>query len=285
MLFFVEIEEYTRELYWYSYSLKFGESEEMTEYTVYAQTNEIPDEWNHDTASFGEWGFLYDAWSWPEVGVMWYTKVLDSDVEELYIELDADMADPPPTMDDMTELKESIPVTNQEVSFDSYNNGDVNMNFYYVNVTEPLADLRVRTYDGQGNVNIGISYYSPPEPTLWWEEPDDFDGGDSGKSDENVAVMEAWSTGPGNEEEVHLFDVEPGLYYITAYSFRNARSFTIVADFVYPPENVDPDDAITLTPGVEYGLLSGYEGLMQYFKVEVPQGTERLVVDLSLIHI
>ena len=281
LLFFVEIEEYTRELYWYSYSLKFGESEEMTEYTVYAQANEIPDEWNHDTASFGEWGFLYDAWSWPEVGVMWFTMVLDSDVEELFIELDADMADPPPTLDDMTELKESIPVTNQEVSFDSYNNGDVNMNFYYVNVTEPLADLRVRTYDGQGNVNIGISYYSPPEPTLWWEEPGDFDGGDSGKNDETVAVMEAWSTGPGNEEEVHLFDVEPGLYYITAYSFRNARSFTIVADFVYPPENVDPDDAITLTPGVEYGLLSGYEGLLQYFKVEVPQGTERLVVDLS----
>ena len=59
------------------------------------------------------------------------------------------------------------------------------------------------------------------------------------------------------------------------------REFTIVADFVYPPENVDPDDAIILTPGVEYGLLSGYEGLSQYFKVEVPQGTERLVVDLN----
>jgi len=36
-----------------------------------------------------------------------------------------------------------------------------------------------------------------------------------------------------------------------------------------------------LTPGVEYGQLSGYEGLSQYFKVDVPQGTERLVVDLS----
>ena len=54
-----------------------------------------------------------------------------------------------------------------------------------------------------------------------------------------------------------------------------------MADFVYPPENVEPEDAITLTPGVEYGLLSGYKGLNQYFKVEVPQGTERLVVDLS----
>ena len=280
LLFFVEIEEYTRELFWTSYSLKFGDFEEMTEYTVYAQSNEIPDEWNHDTVSYGEWGFVYDAWSWPDEGVMWFTMILDTDVEELLIELDADIADPPPTLDDMTELKESIPVTNQEVSWDSFNNGDVNMNYYYVNVTEPLADLRVRTYDGQGNVNIGISYYSPPQPTMWWEEPIGFDEVD-GKEGETNAVLESWSTGPGNEEEVHLFDVEPGLYYITAYSFRNAREFTIVADFVYPPENVDPDDAIILTPGVEYGLLSGYEGLSQYFKVEVPQGTERLVVDLN----
>ena len=153
------------------------------------------------------------------------------------------------------------------------------MNYYYVNVTEPLADLRVRTYDGQGNVDIGISYYSPPTPTFWWEESFEEDMTDGKEG--SVPELETWSTGPGNEEEVHLFDLEPGLYYITAYSFRNAREFTIVADFVYPPENVDPDDAITLTPGIEYGLLSGYEGLNQYFKVEVPQGTERLVVDLN----
>ena len=280
LLFFVEIGEYTRELYWTSYSLKFDDFEEMTEYTVYAQSNEIPDEWNHDTASFGEWGFVYETWSWPTEGVMWFTVILETDVDELYIELTADIADPPPTLDDMTELKESIPVTNQDVTWDSYNNGDVNMNFYYVNVTEPLADLRVRTYDGRGNVDIGISYYSPPEPTLWWGEPIGFDE-DTGEMGNEETAMESWSTGPGNEEEVHLFDVEPGLYYITAYSFRNAREFTIVADFVYPPENVDPEDAITLTPGVEYGLLSGYEGLMQYFKVDVPQGTERLVVDLA----
>ena len=281
LLFFAEIEEYTRSLYWYSYSLKFDDFEEMTDYTLYAQSNEIPDEWNHDTESFGEFGFLYEAWSWPTEGVMWFTMVLHTDVEDLYIELDADIADPPPTLDDMTELKESIPVTNQEVTWDSFTSGDFNANYYYVNVTEPLADLRIKTYSGRGNVNIGISYYSPPTPEdFWWGEPIGFDeDGNEGK--ETTVEMEAWSSGPGNDEEVHLFDVEPGLYYITAYSFREARGFTIVADFVYPPENVDPDDAITLTPGVEYGLLSGYDGLNQYFKVEVPQGTERLVVDLN----
>ena len=278
LLFFVEVEEYTRSLFWYSYSLKFGEFEEMTEYTVYALSGEIPDEWNHDTESYGEFGFLYESWSMPSEGVMWFTMVLHSDVEDLYIELDADVADPPPTLDDMTELMESIPVTNQEVTQDSFTSGDFNANYYYVNVTEPLADLRIRTYDGRGNVNIGLSFYSPPVPEeVWWGEMDGAGEAPGLSKTESVA----WSTNPGNNEEVHLFDVEPGLYYITAYSFRNARGFTIVADFVYPPENVEPDDAITLTPGVEYGLLSGYTGLNQYFKVEVPQGTERLVVDLN----
>ena len=280
LLFFVEIEEYTRSLSWLSFSIKFGEFEEMTDYTIFAQFNDIPDEWDHDTELNGEWGFVSETWEWPDEGVMWFTVICHTDVEDLLIELDIDMADPPPTLDDMTELMESIPVTNQEVNGNSYTNDDYNANYYYVNVTEPLADLRVRTYDGRGNVDIGISYYSPPTPTLWWEEQDEFDG-EGGKEGDSEPTMEAWSTNPGNDEEVHLFDVEPGLYYITAYSFRNAREFTIVADFVYPPENVDPDDAITLTPGIEYGPLSGYEGLNQYFKVDVPQGTERLVVDLN----
>ncbi|MBL6892963.1 MAG: pre-peptidase C-terminal domain-containing protein [Candidatus Poseidonia sp.] len=276
LLFFTEIEEYTRTLSWSSYSIKFDDFESMTAYTLYSQSQEIPDEWNHDSVVEAQFGFIFNQWSWPDEGTMWFTMVLDTDVTDLIIELDADIADPPPTLDDMTELMESIPVTNQEVFS---GNGDIGANYYYVNVTEPLADLRVRTYGGMGNIDIGISYYSPPTPTGWWgnEEPVEFD--EDGK--EQTPILEAWSTNQGNNEEVHLFDVEPGLYYITAYSFRNAREFTIVADFVYPPDNVEPDDAITLTPGVEYGLISGYKGLSQYFKVNVPQDTERLIIDLS----
>ena len=281
LLFFVEIEEYTRTLYWNSYSLKFDDFNEMTEYTVYAQHGSVPDEWNHDTATIGEWGFVFESWSWPDVGVMWFTMILETDVEDLFIELDADMADPPPSLEDMTELRESIPVTNQNLEGGRPANGDVNALYYYVNVTEPLADLRVRTYGGQGNLDLGISYYSPPTPTGWWGGWDDGGEAVGEEKGETEVLMEAWSTNMGNDEEVHLFDVEPGLYYITAYSFRNAREYTIVADFVYPPENVEPEDAITLTPGVEYGLLSGYRGLSQYFKVDVPQGTERLIVDLN----
>ena len=277
LLFFTEIEEYTRSISWSSYSLKFDDFETITSYTLYSQAQEIPDEWNHDSTVEAQFGFIFNQWSWPEEGVMWFTMILDTDVSELTIELEADIADPPPTLDDMTELQESIPVTNQDVFG---GNQEIGANYYYVNVTEPLADLRVRTYGGMGNIDLGISYYSPPTPTLWWEdfseqEPVSEDGKDE------TPVLESWSTNQGNNEEVHLFDVEPGLYYITAYSFRSAREFTIVADFVYPPLNVEPDDAITLTPGVEYGLISGYKGLSQYFKVNVPQDTERLIVDLS----
>ena len=145
----------------------------MTEYTVYAQHGSVPDEWNHDTATIGEWGFVFESWSWPDVGVMWFTMILETDVEDLFIELDADMADPPPSLEDMTELRESIPVTNQNLEGGRPANGDVNALYYYVNVTEPLADLRVRTYGGQGNLDLGISYYSPPTPTGWWGGWDD----------------------------------------------------------------------------------------------------------------
>jgi len=281
LLFFAEVEEYTRSLSWFSTSWSFDDWEEETAsaLNVYVGFNFMPDRWNHNDSFTDEFGFAYEEWSWPEEGTVWFVVVMERDVGELYLYLDADVADPPPTLDDMTELKDSIAVTGQEV-ITNFDSNDYGTAYYYVNVTEPLADLRVRTYGGRGDIDIGISYHSPPTPDDWWDigfpEPAEDDG--------DVTVEKPtklqWSTGPGNDEEVHLFDVEPGLYYITAYTYRNARGFTIVADFVYPPLNIEPEDAITLTPGVEYGPLSGYKNLMQFFKVEIPQGTERLVVDL-----
>ncbi len=283
LLFFAEIETYTRSLTWFSSSWSFDEwEEEIAEsFTVYVGFGYVPDKWNHNDSITDEFGFSYQDWSWPEEGTVWFVMVLDRDLEEFYVALEADIADPPPTLDDMTELKESIAVTNQEVGVDFDTNQGYGALYYYVNVTEPLADLRIRTYGGRGNVDLGISYYSPPSPDDFWFVDDIGMFLDPDGETEQSTPKSAWSTGQGNDEEVHLFDVEPGLYYITAYTYRNARGFTIVADFVYPPTNVQPDDAITLTPGVEYGLLSGYDGLMQYFKVDVQQGTERLVVDLS----
>ncbi|MDG1539275.1 MAG: pre-peptidase C-terminal domain-containing protein [Candidatus Poseidonia sp.] len=280
LLFFTEVEAYTRSLTWFSSTFKFDYYfDDLVNYEVYVGFGSIPNEWNNDGSFTSDFGWGYEEWSWPTEGVVWFVLIPDDELEDLAISLEAVVADPPPTLDDMTELKQSIAVTNQEIST-SGNFDEIGMNYYYINVTEPLADLRVRTYGGRGDVDLGMSYYSPPEPDYWWGWEESFDIELMEDSD-STEVKETWSMEPGNDEEVHLFDVEPGLYYITAYTTRNARGFTIVADFVYPPENVDPADAITLTPGVEYGLLSGYDGLSQYFKVDVPQGTERLIVDLS----
>ena len=75
--------------------------------------------------------------------------------------------------------------------------------------------------------------------------------------------------------------MEPGIYYITAFTYRKASDFTIVADFTYAPANADPSTAIELQDGIAYGPMSGYNGLDQYFFIEVPTGTERLEVDLD----
>ena len=87
--------------------------------------------------------------------------------------------------------------------------------------------------------------------------------------------------GPGNDEEVHLYNVEPGTYYVTAYTWGRAFDFSIVADLTPMPSNGEASDAIALTAGVPYGPFSGYDGLSQYFSIEVPEGTERLEVGLD----
>ncbi|MEC8106501.1 MAG: pre-peptidase C-terminal domain-containing protein, partial [Candidatus Thermoplasmatota archaeon] len=51
--------------------------------------------------------------------------------------------------------------------------------------------------------------------------------------------------------------------------------------FTYAPANADPSTAIELQDGIAYGPMSGYNGLDQYFLIEVPTGTERLEVDLD----
>ena len=283
-LFFTEVEAYTRSLEWNAFT--FGDEDQFgSSYEVYVGFDRIPSQWDNDGIVATEWGYSYSSWSWPAEGTVWFVLVPDTDITDFNIILQSQVADPPPTLDQMTELQESIAITNQELQGEGGWNGEPAANYYYVNVTAPLADLRIQTYGGRGDVDLAISSYSPPEPENGFGWDGDIigflDPEATGEPSAESVVQEDWSTGQGNDEEVHLFDVEPGIYYITAYSWRNARQFTIVADFVYQPENVEPADAMVLTPGVEYGLLSGYDGLSQYFKINVTTGTERLIVNLN----
>ncbi len=285
-LFYIEIPDFTKYLYFFGYS-EFsweweGEYEENS-FVVYTSENQMPTKWSYDYKIDDEWGYMSFEYEWPEPGQAWFMLEAMTDVEYITLGVSLIEGTPPPALEDMTELQESIPITSQSVRLsDDWSSNSAAKLHYYVNVTEDLADLRVQTYGGEGNVDLAISKYTVPDPFdewYYWDEDIGIPGfyGENGQQN----TEEDWSSSMGNDEEVHLFDVEPGIYYITAYTYRRASEFTIVADFTYPPTNVEPETAIQLTPGEKYGLISGYEGLYQYFKVDVPAGTERLVVDLN----
>ena len=282
LLFFAEIDEMTKAAYLNVFS-DFGEFwfEEEAEFEIYISHEDIPNSWDYDFLLEPEWGFIFEEWDWPEDGTWWFVIVPLKEVSSLSLFLDWDVADPPPPLEEMTELINAIPVTDQSITGGRQKPVEERILYYYVNVTENLSSLSVKTYGGSGNVDLGISWGTVPDPFNnfgIFTEPfeDDFssDPNDmSGKID--------WDGGQGNDQVVTLYDIEPGIYYIAAYTYQNAKEFTIVSQLTYQPDNIEPEDAIELTPGIEYGPLSGYNGLMQYFKIDVPIGTERLEVDLS----
>ena len=275
LLFFIEVEPLTSSLMIDAYieSEDFWKVEEE-KFDAYFGHGFIPNSWNHDRHATMEWGFMFEQWSWPDEGILWMVIVPKQDIEDLVIYSYMEVADPPPELDEMTELINGIPVTDQTIEGGRGTPEEERILYYYVDVTENLSALSVKTYSGSGNVDLAMSWGTVPDPFGFF----------FGFEDDDVEMegqKSAWDGGPGNEQVVTLYDVEPGIYYIAAYTYGRANDFTIVADMTYQPENIEPEDAIELTPGIAYGPLSGYDGLLQYFKVNVPQGTERLEVDLN----
>lgn len=282
LLFFVELEEMTKAAYLNVFS-EFGDFwfEETPNFEIYVSHEDIPNSWDYDVLIEPEWGFAYQDWQWPESGTWWIVIVPLEEISSVSLFLDWDVADPPPPLEEMTELINAIPVTDQSITGGRQKPVEEKILYYYVNVTENLSSLSVKTYGGSGNIDLGISWGTVPDPFDdfgWWPEPfsDEFS-----INGEDMTGKVAWDGGQGNDQVVTLYDVEPGIYYVAAYTYQNAKEFTIVSQFTYRPDNIEPEDAIELTPGIEYGPLSGYDGLLQYFKVQVPVGTERLEVDLA----
>ena len=294
LLYFVTLPEYTRsfDISMWSWSIK--DDGQNPSYTVYSGHDSIPSAWDHYAKYDSEWEYMYETMSWPEQGVWWFVLVANDDVEALTISAYWDIAEAPPSLDEMTQLNDGIAVTGQAIEGSFWQGDDEGSDkgvlYYYVNVSEPLSDLRIKTYGGRGNADLAISYGGPPDP---FDQFIDFDFMQSGNSAEGRQIgipddisegqsssKEDWSSNQGNDEEVHLYNVDVGTYYVIVYTYFRTNDFTIIADFTYPPENLDSDDAIELFPGVEYGPMSGYDGLDQFFKIDVPTGTERLEVDL-----
>jgi hypothetical protein len=246
---------------------------------VYMSHDSIPSSWEHDFYFEAEFSYLWESWSWPDSGIWWIVIIPSEDIEDLTLTLTWVIADPPPALEEMTELINGIPVTDQTIEGGRGTPQEERILYYYVDVTEQLSTLTIKTYNGNGNVDLAISWGTVPDPFGFFFGFEDsfFEGEEMGME----VQKSAWDGGPGNDHLVTLYDLEPGIYYVAAYTFGRANDFTIAASMTYEPENIEPEDAIELTPGIPYGPLSGYDGLLQYFKINVPQGTERLEVDLN----
>ena len=287
LLFFIEIEEYTRGLYIDAYIEYYDWNNwGSNNFDAYFAHDYIPNSWEYDDIREDNYDYMWMDYSWPEEGILWMVIVPKTEIDAMTIYTGVDIADPPPSLDEMTELVNEIPVTGQKIDAGRGAPDEDRVLYYYVNVTENLSSLTVKTYGGTGNINLAIQSNTVPDPfnSFWgWEEPwfEDFD--DFGVIGDfmDIGAQSDWSSGPGNDHQVSLYNVKSGIYYITAYTYGKANDFTIAASMSFEPENIEPEDAIELTPGIAYGPLSGYDGLDQYFKINVPADTERLEVDLE----
>ncbi len=282
LLFFMEIPENTQYVTFSMYSYDYGYEEdyyEEPEYEIYISQDEIPSAWDHDYEIETYYGlYVYEFIEWPEEGVYWITVSSNYDIGELEVSAYWEEAPEPPELDEMTELNDGIAITNQRIP---RNSGDPL--YFYVDLEEELAELRVNTYGGRGDCELHIALGSLPYIDDWGWLEDEFLM--EGKSTEGRQLggqdVSDHSYGPGNDENVQIFDAQPGIYYVMMTTYNQCRDVTIKAEFTYSPGNVDPESAIELTDGITYGPLSGFEGLDQYFYIDVPVDTERLEVDLS----
>jgi len=287
LLFFMEVEEYTRNLYLDVY-FAYDDWDDWGEYNfdAYFAHDYIPNPWEYDDIREDNYDYMWVDYSWPDEGIMWMVIVPQTDIDDLTIYAYAEIADPPPSLDEMTELVNEIPVTSQKINPSRGAPDEDRVLHYYVNAAENLSSLTIETYGGTGNVDLAISSVTVPDPFnsfFGWEEPwfEDFDDVGVIGGFVDVDAKSDWSTGPGNDHQVALYDLSPGIYYVTAYTYGKANDFTIVASMAFEPDNIEPEDAIELMPGIPYGPISGYDGLSQYFKVNVPETVERLEIDLS----
>ena len=281
LLFFMEIPENTQYAYlnMYSWDFEFEEDYEEVEYEIYIAKDRIPSAWDHDYEVETYYGlYVYEYFDWPQEGTYWITLSSSHDIDELEVNAYWELAPEPPELDEMTELNDGISVTGQRISRDSGKSL-----YFYVDLEDELAELRVKTWGGPGDCELHIALGALPYTDDWgWIEDEWFEES-SGSNGRQIGGQQTsdHSYNSGNDEIVQIFDAQPGIYYIMMTSYSGCRDVTIQADFTYAPNNVDPESAVELTDGISYGPLSGFEGLDQFFYIDVPVGTERLEVDLN----
>ena len=284
LLFFMEIPDNTQYLVLNIYSWEYEYEEEIdyedVNYEAYISKERIPTEWDHDYEIEIEnyYGiYVYEYFDWPEEGVYWLTITSNYPIDNMEIYAYWEEAPEPPELEEMTELNDGIAVVDQDIP---RNSGD--SLYYYVDLEDNLAELRVKTWGERGNCDLHIAKDVLPYYDDWFWISNDFEseGKAQGRQIGDDQLSDS-SYNPGNEESVQIFDADPGIYYIMLTSYSGCRDVSIQADFTYSPVNIEPESAVELTAGVSYGPLSGFEGLDQYFYIQVSEGVERLEVDLN----
>ena len=284
LLFYLEIPDNTLSLTLQSWTGGWGQGGggfESQGVEIYVANGYIPSPWEHDKHIQSEWFYLSEQWSMPDNGTWWIVLSSESDIPEITIGASWQEAAVPPPLEEMTELNDGVAVTGLK----SINNGNSaeNVQYFYVDLKDNLSELQVKTFGGRGNADLYIQKDYIPSTSQIGINDDFIDIGITEEISQDASSTKTLdqSTNPGPEESVHLFAAEPGIYYIVVQGYGRFSEVSIQADFTYAPTNVDPEDAIELTDGIEHGPMTGYSGLEQHFYIEVTTGVERLEVDLA----
>ena len=101
--------------------------------------------------------YVYEYFEWPQEGTYWITLSSSHDIDELEVNAYWELAPEPPELDEMTELNDGISVTGQRISRDSGKSL-----YFYVDLEDELAELRVKTWGGPGDCELHIALGALP---------------------------------------------------------------------------------------------------------------------------
>ena len=101
-LFFFDLPEYTRDVYFDMYSWNWdwddGFEEEEPTFEAYFAYDRIPSTYDFDQYIEGYWYNLYHDESWPTEGTHWVLVQANQDVDSVYVEAYWDVAEAPPRL-------------------------------------------------------------------------------------------------------------------------------------------------------------------------------------------
>lgn len=116
LLFYADIDEYTimADVYIWGWSEDYYydewdyDFEGSPFFNAYVGYDRIPAPWDYDEELTGYYGSVWNSWTWPEADIIWFSIDVTEDIEEFEIQAYWEVAEEPPSLDEMTELYLSL---------------------------------------------------------------------------------------------------------------------------------------------------------------------------------